>query len=430
MKPKWTRILFAILISSCAANRIETIRNPDQLTNIKSGHFKGSELACKSPNIQQHGNNNKAFRSVQSALHRPVDLSLHWSRKGKMNTSSTYRSPVQVESILIQRERIDEAIGLDLPEILFPIKNTTDGPIYSIVSLKQKDKENIIVKKYPIKYRIPILHDVYSNQQKHQLYHMRQGHVYLAVLLAGLLSLAALKITPDLAGNLSYWAALNQGKTRFIISVIQIMTGFAGLILGTKMAYMGTQFSDLSKGIVAATFFTSLLLYPVRKSRIKFIRRTYFRQKKHDLVLFLSGFMFMVYAGNYYSGQINSLTHIADKQDYIQQQEYVQMENDQLQNPPVFLQRVSQEQDKPAAPPKDGWSIGLKVFLIILTFGVSAGLGYGVAVLSCELSCSGLNGLAVIVAIGGAALIAALIYISMKAIFNPKHKRTKSLAPA
>jgi hypothetical protein len=52
------------------------------------------------------------------------------------------------------------------------------------------------------------------------------------------------------------------------------------------------------------------------------------------------------------------------------------------------------------------------------------------AVLSCELSCSGLNGLAVIVAILGAALIAFLFYISMKAIFNPKHKRTKSLSPA
>jgi hypothetical protein len=38
--------------------------------------------------------------------------------------------------------------------------------------------------------------------------------------------------------------------------------------------------------------------------------------------------------------------------------------------------------------------------------------------------------LAIMVAILGAALIAFLLYFSMKAIFNPKHKRTKSLSPA
>jgi hypothetical protein len=246
----------------------------------------------------------------------------------------------------------------------------------------------------------------------------------------GLLSLAGLKSTPNLAGNISYWAALHPGKTRFIISVIQIMTGLAGLMLGTKLAYMGTHLSDLSKSIVAATFFTSVLLYPVRKSRIRLIKRTYFKQKTHDLVLFFSGFMFMVYAGNYYAGQINSLTNIGGKQDYLELREYVQLEKKPMQNPPVFLQQTNQEQDKPATPPKEGWSAGLKVLLTILTFGAAIGFGYGVAALSCELSCSGLNGLAVIVAILGAALIAFLFYISMKAIFNPKHKRTKSLSPA
>jgi hypothetical protein len=208
------------------------------------------------------------------------------------------------------------------------------------------------------------------------------------------------------------------------------MMGLAGLMLGTKLANMGTHFSDLSKSIVAATFFTSVLLYPVRRSRIRLIKRTYFRQKVHDLVLFLSGFMFMVYAGNYYSRQINSLTNLAGKQDYLELQVYVQLEKDQLHDPTVFLQYANLEQDEPAKPPKDGWSNGQKVFLTILTFMASIGLGYGVAALSCELSCSGLNGLAIIVAILGAALIAFLFYISMKAIFSPKHKRPKSLSPA
>ncbi len=245
---------------------------------------------------------------------------------------------------------IGEAIGLDLPELIFPIKNKIKGPHNPIVSLNQKDKENIISKKYPAKYRIPIFTNLNPNRPKLQPYHKRESLIYLTVLLAGLLSLAGLRITPDLAGNISYWAALNPRKSRFIISVIQIMTGMAGLMLGTKLAYMGTHFSDLSKSIVVATFFTSVLLYPVRKSRIRLIKRTYFRQKTHDLVLFFSGFLFMVYAGNYYSMQINSLTNIVDKQDYIDRQEYVQLEKDQPHNPTVFLQNANLAQDKPATP--------------------------------------------------------------------------------
>jgi hypothetical protein len=427
LKPIWTRILFAVLISSCAANRIEHVRTPDQLSDIKSGHFKGSELACTSIRTQHPGHNDKAFRSGQPVLHRPAGLSLQRSRKGKSNTSSANQSHADVESILVKRERISEAIGLDLPELLFPIKNTINGPHCSIVSLNQKDKENSISEKYPVKYRIQIPTQINPNQPKLQTYHKREGLVYLTVLLVGLLSLAGLKITPDLAGNISYWAALNPRKSRFIISVIQIMTGMAGLILGTKLANMGTHFSDLSKSIVAATFFTSVLLYPVRKSRIRLIKRTYFRQKTHDLVLFLSGLMLMVFAGNYYSLQINSLANLAGKQDYIEVQEYVPLEKDQPHDPMVILQQANQVQDKPATPPKDGWIVGLKVFFTIVA---SVAIGFGVAALSCELSCSGLNGLAVIVAILGAAGIAFLLYFSMKAIFNPKHKRTKSLSPA
>ncbi len=405
MKPKWTIILSAVLISSCAANRIEHFRTPDQLSDIKSGHFKGSELACTSPNIQHTGQNDKVFRSGQLPLHRPAEPALHRSRKGKSNPSSTTRSKVQAEGILVQRERIGEAIGLYLPELIFPVKNTINDPRYSPGSLNQKDKESIIIKKYPAEYGIPIFAPINPNPSKLQPYHKRERLVYLTVLLVGLLSLAGFKITPDLSGNISYWAALNPGKARFIISVIQIMTGMVGLILGTKLANVGTHFSDLSKSIVAATFFTSVLLYPVRKSRISLIKRTYFRQKTHDLVLFLSGFMFMVYAGNYYSRQINSLINLAGKADYIELQENVQLEKAQQQNPQVFLQQANQPQDKPAKPPKDGWSKGEKVFLTILILVQLSGLGYGVAALSCELSCSGLNGLAVIMAIVGAALI-------------------------
>ncbi len=427
MKPIWTRIMFAVLISSCAANRIDHLTTPDQLSEIKSGHFKGSEIACASPGIHYPGHNDKAFRSGQSPKHRPAELALHKSRKTKNNISSARTSRKQVKNILLYRERLGENIAMDLPEINLPEKQKPNTPAFSLVTLNQKDKDKTVSNKYPAKNRIPVLIHINPNQPKLQPYHKWESFIYLTVILAGLLSLTGFRITPDLAGNISYWAALNPRKSRFIISVIQIMTGMAGLIIGMKLAYMGNHFSDLSKSIVAATFLTSVLLYPVRKSRIRLLKRTYFRQKIHDLVLFFSGLMFMVYAGNSYSKQINSLTNLGGKQEFRDQQEYVQLEKDQPHDPTVFLQNANLEQDKPATPPKDRWNVGLKAFFTVLAAVL---LGFGVAALSCELSCSGLNGLAIIVAILGAALIAFFLYFSMKAIFNPKHKRTKSLSPA
>jgi len=425
MKPKWNQILFAILISSCAANRIETIRTPDQLSNIKSGHFKGSELACPSPKIQHTRQKDKDLHVGQNKSHRTSELAIRRSRNGKNNTFLFRTSKVPLENSLVHRDRKGEKPGLYLPVISVPIKPTNIAPSYSLISPEQK--EDAISKKNPAKYRVLIFQPVNPGQPKSQPSHKKERLVYLTVLFAGLLSLMGIKITPDLSASISYWAALNPWKSRFIISIIQIMTGTAGLILGSKLAYMGTHFTDFSRTVVAAIFFTSVVLYPVRKSRIRLIKRTYFRQKTHDLVLFFSGFLFMIYAGNSYSKQINSLTNLAENRNYMDQQEYVQLEKGILHDPTVFLQNANLEQDKPAKTSKYGWEVGLKVFFTILA---SVLLGFGVAALSCELSCSGLNGLAVIVAILGAGLIALLLYFSMKAIFNPKHRQSKSLSPA
>ena len=395
MKPTWTPlILLALLISSCAANRIESHGTPEQLSRIKSGHFKGSELACTPPKLQHPGLNDKSFHAAQSVLHSPAELALHNTRKTKKNISSVNFSKTQPKDILVYRESLGEDISLNLPEINLPLKQTFNISSYSPPILKHEVKENTLTINYLEKFRIPILTQINQNQPKLPPSHKRENLFYLMVLLVGSLSLAGLKYTPELAGNISYWAALNPGKSRFIISIIQIMTGMAGLILGIKLADTGTHFSDLSKGIIGVTFLTSVLLYPVRKSRINLLKRTYFKQKIHDLVLFITGFVFMVYAGNHYSRQISSLTNIAGKQQYLEQ-EYYQLEKDQSRNPQEFFYHANHTQDMPAQPPEKGWSKGEKVLLTILTFMAATGLGYGVAVLSCELSCSGLNGLAV-----------------------------------
>ncbi len=72
---------------------------------------------------------------------------------------------------MVYRESLREDIGLDLPEINLTIKQTINAPLFLPVSQKQKDKENIISKKNPVKYRIPVLSPISADQLKLQTSH-------------------------------------------------------------------------------------------------------------------------------------------------------------------------------------------------------------------------------------------------------------------
>jgi uncharacterized membrane protein YhdT len=75
-------------------------------------------------------------------------------------------------------------------------------------------------------------------------------------------------------------------------------------------------------------------------------------------------------------------------------------------------------------------SASAKVLLTILTIVGFCAAAYGIAAASCGLACSGLNALAVLVAVVGGALAIGLAYLALKAIYNPKNRRIPKPAPA
>ena len=75
-------------------------------------------------------------------------------------------------------------------------------------------------------------------------------------------------------------------------------------------------------------------------------------------------------------------------------------------------------------------SEGTKVLLIILSIVVAIGLLFLVAALACNLSCSGSDAVAVIVGIGGLALIIFLLIIAIRAITGKKKKGKHNTMPA
>ncbi len=54
----------------------------------------------------------------------------------------------------------------------------------------------------------------------------------MMAILAGLIPLATIKASPKLASDISFWAAMNPWKTRFMFAGTQIAMGTAGFMLG------------------------------------------------------------------------------------------------------------------------------------------------------------------------------------------------------
>ena len=75
-------------------------------------------------------------------------------------------------------------------------------------------------------------------------------------------------------------------------------------------------------------------------------------------------------------------------------------------------------------------SNGEKALLVILSVLVAAGLLYLVAALSCSLSCSGSDAAAVLVGVGGIALVIFLLIIAFRAIYGRKKKKKKVAEPS
>ena len=74
-------------------------------------------------------------------------------------------------------------------------------------------------------------------------------------------------------------------------------------------------------------------------------------------------------------------------------------------------------------------SKGGKVALIILSVIVALGLLYLVAALACNISCSGSEGGAIILAVGGTALVIFLLVITLRAILGKKKKPKPDIKP-
>jgi hypothetical protein len=453
-----TIILSAILISSCATDRIQIAQKKD--------------LACKTPKTRYDYGKNKPILAIKSNNSKYIRYAYHaiWNnthngyssknitRKDKhpekfiyslgetqnyhILTNSGTNELLFLQQILKSSEinlyhyelrKLPDPVRLinepkDLiisplqEDILFPINKVNDESGYSYVVLKQEDIDGIIPDESSDEARVSILNTVKSDQSQKTPFQRNEIFILMMAILGGLIPLAAIKASPKLASNISFWAAMNPWKTRFMFAGIQIAMGTAGVLLGERLADNGIHFSDLSRDLLVGAFLTSSMLYPVKYSSINFFKHSYLRQKAFDLALALSGFLLMVNAGND-PGMRASLTNMVSFKGHEQQNLNMLNYNSQKPKQLLYYPNDKQLQNEQTAPQKKETSRGLKSFYTVLALLAALALGFLVAAAACGLSCNGMVGLAFLVGIGGGGLVIAFAVWLIKSIWHPKHKK-------
>lgn len=242
--------------------------------------------------------------------------------------------------------------------------------------------------------------------------------------------------------KISLWAKSHPWPARIIIVVSFILLNGLGIVTGLLLR-------DLQVILPSATllFFVSLyaggvLFYPRKKNGGHGQARSLFyrRQKTCDLLLVGSTFLMIVYLGNHprqifnypspFSSAMASTSSLPKdslNHAYKSGRDFMATVRDEKGKLLKWKERkkLLKTQIK-AIRHDDDLSPGAKAALIILCVLVALGLSYLVASLACSLSCSGSEAGAVVVAIGGSALIIFLTIIAIRAIMGKKKKQIKN----
>lgn len=244
---------------------------------------------------------------------------------------------------------------------------------------------------------------------------LENNSVAIMVGASGLLSLLMLSLAQSRSKKISYWAAENPWKARSLIAGTHTLTGLSALYLGHHLYGQEIFISEAVNYAALSVFTTSCLLYPMKNSFS--FTHSYFSQKANDISLFTSGVVMMLSAGNHYhftqqpvsvSEVVFSLstTNTPEKNVYL-----VKSKKDLNAEKLKFKQEAKKELSK-----------GAKVALTILLAITFAAAVFGLAALSCSIACSGNEGLAAVVGIGGGIGLVALFILGIRGILGIKRK--------
>lgn len=239
--------------------------------------------------------------------------------------------------------------------------------------------------------------------------------------------------------QISLWAKNHKWQARIVIIVSFVMLTALGLLVGRLMADIGITFSSVALFAFATAYICGAMLYPAKKDKRSGSQSDsfYIKQKSCDLLLAASTFCMIVYIGNHpqslfqHTQPLNatvitepSLPKDSISKNYKSINDFNASMQDENGNMLKWKERkkLLKQQVKEIRKAKD-LSKGEKTMLMILSVLVAVGLLVLVGAASCNLSCSGSEGAAVLVGVGGTVAIIILLIIVIKAIYGKKKKK-------
>ena len=237
--------------------------------------------------------------------------------------------------------------------------------------------------------------------------------------------------------SISFWAKKHIWQSRLLIVVIYILLNVIGLFVGKLLNDSNVNLPGLYFMLCVIFIVILSIGYSSTNVRASRVFTRYFRRKFFDFALGLITFLMIIYGGNNYKNlfvnneAVNAFSiHRLSKDSAIYYNPLIQNFIASIKNMDVSKlslkekKRIIKQQIKTIKHDKD-ISEGNKTLLIILSVLIALVLLYGLAALSCSLSCSGSEALALIVAIGGTFLIIFFLVRIIKRITNPPSSAVK-----
>ncbi len=243
--------------------------------------------------------------------------------------------------------------------------------------------------------------------------------------------------------KISLWAKHHPWPARLSIVALYIILNASGISLGKLLSASGFHLPSFTWSLLCLLLFSAMLLYPYKESkRIWGSSKFYVRQKTADLVLLLASFGMIVFLANQdttlLTSQFVQASIIMEKEfpvkdsstrTYKTLNEFgASMRDENGQKLKWKERKKLLKQQISAINKAEGMSEADRSLLIVLSILLAALALAGVAALACNLSCSGSEAAAIVVAIGGTALVIFLLVRAIRSI-NRKNKKQLEAPP-
>lgn len=221
--------------------------------------------------------------------------------------------------------------------------------------------------------------------------------------------------------KISSWAKKNRRKSIGLIAVIKVTLGATGFYAGNAMFNSDLLISSTVTHSLVSIIALTALMYPRKNARFGLFKHTYLRQKMHDIAFSLCGVLLMASIGNQAASNQNFLTPLSST--------ISSSVNTFKGSTSILLKNGSQNSSSPSikfensTPSRtQGKSsdtrIVANVFITLLLIVATVFLALLLGALVCNLSCSGQEVLATIVAIAGPIVLITLFILALKAIWK------------